>query len=192
MKRRAVFLDRDGTIIEEKNYLSNPAQVILINGAAQAIRRLSKAGFLIVMVSNQSGVARGKFTEETVNAVNQQVEHLLWRQGAKLDAVYFCPHHEEGSCSRYAVSCNCRKPKPGMGLRAARELSIDLAESFMVGDKHSDIEFGQNCGMKGAYLVLTGHGRQQQFAVEDGRVVRDIQEAAGRILETLSSKGGNP
>ncbi len=181
--RKAVFLDRDGTVIEERNYLSDPEQVQLIDGAAEAVRALSEAGYLIVLVSNQSGVARGYFTEEDVQAVNRRVCSEIEKRGAGLDAVYYCPHYEKGSVAEYAVACGCRKPKAGMGIRAAAEHDIDLSESYMIGDKPSDVEFGRNCGMRNAFLVSTGHGAGQETGGGYGIMTKDIGEAAQYILE---------
>ena len=182
MKRKAIFLDRDGTIIEECNYLSDPEQVRLIPGSGEAIRALSEAGFFIVMVTNQSGVARGMFTEDDVKKVNQRVCTELKRYGAVIDAIYYCPHHVKGTVPQYAVSCNCRKPLAGMGLQAARDHDLDLAESYMIGDKQADVDFGRNCGMKGAYLVRTGHGAEQDEKQEYAKIVADIGQAAIQIL----------
>ena len=115
-RRKAVFLDRDGTLIVERNYLGDPAGVALLEGVPQALKQLSDAGFLLVMVTNQSGVARGFFTMDDVARVNGRVAELLEREGVRLDAVYICPHHEQGTVPEYAVSCACRKPKPGKRL----------------------------------------------------------------------------
>ena len=176
-------MDRDGTIIEEKHYLSTPEEVVLIDGAAQAIRALSGRGFRIIMVSNQSGVARGLFSVDEVYKVNRRVQELLREKGAALDALYFCPHHPQGAVAPYPCHCDCRKPAPGMGLRAAAEYGIDLSRSYMVGDKPEDIAFGLNCGMKNAYLVSTGHGGEFRLAGGYGTAVKDILQAAEMILE---------
>lgn len=184
MKRKAVFLDRDGTIIEERNYLSNPEEVRLIEGAPESILALSNAGYFVVMVSNQSGVARGLFGEREVRLVNDRVEEELKRFGAQLDAIYYCPHYEKGTVSRYAIACSCRKPQPGMGYQAAKDHGLELSESYMIGDKLSDVEFGRNCGMKNAILVRTGHGRQQALPWSDyGIEAADICAAASIILK---------
>lgn len=183
MKRKAVFVDRDGTVIAEGHYLSDPEQVVLINGAAEALRRLSKSGFQIVMVTNQSGVARGMFPEDAVHRVNQRVRQLLRLQGAELDAIYYCPHHPEGIVQEYAVSCTCRKPLPGMGQRAAAELGLDLGQCYMIGDKPEDVLFGRNCGMRQAFLVSTGHGRNARLPENFGAMAPDILAAAKIILK---------
>lgn len=183
MGKRAVFLDRDGTIIEDRDYLSSTEGVILIPGAAEAIRTLSQRGYYIVMVSNQSGVARGLFSEDAVWHTNRRVLELLEQKGARIDAVYYCPHYVHGSVAQYAVECNCRKPLPGMGLRAAAEHDIDLEQSYMIGDKQADVEFARNCGMRTAFLVSTGHGAGVALEGQFGRHARDILHAADMILE---------
>lgn len=188
MKKRAVFLDRDGTLIVDRNYLSTPDGVVLIDGAAEAVRCLSESGFWIVMVTNQSGVARGMFPEDAVHIVNQRVQELLDRENAHLDAIYYCPHHPHGTIPQYARVCDCRKPSPGMGYRAAREHQIDLAQSYMVGDKRDDIVFGQNCGMRNAFLVSTGHGNETKLDGGYGMEVQDILQAAHCILQDMHNR----
>ncbi|WP_312635393.1 HAD family hydrolase [Oscillibacter sp.] len=179
-QRKAVFLDRDGTLIVERNYLGDPARVTLLEGVPQALKRLADAGFLLVMVTNQSGVARGYFTMDDVARVNGRVAELLEREGVRLDAVYICPHHEQGSVPEYAVSCTCRKPSPGMALAAAKEWNLDLSASYMIGDKHTDVSFGRNFGARESYLVRTGHGAEAESGYYV--VVARLSEAAADIL----------
>ncbi len=167
--RPAVFLDRDGTIIEEAEYLSDPAGARLLPGAAEGIAHLRTAGFAVVVTSNQSGVARGYFDEAAVQVVNRRVQELLTAAGAPADAFYYCPHHPEGSVPAYALDCECRKPKPGMLHAAAADLDLDLKRSWVVGDKRTDMEFGTDNGLR-AVLVLTGYGRETQAeGFEPGR-----------------------
>lgn len=147
---RCLFFDRDGTLIEERNYLSDPSQVALIPGAAEAVRLARQAGYLAVVLTNQSGVGRGYFTPADVEAVHRRLEELLAEEGAKLDAIYICPHAPEEGCA-------CRKPLPGLAVRAAGDLGIDLRASWMIGDKAADLELAAAAGMRGA-LVLTGYG----------------------------------
>lgn len=179
-QRKAVFLDRDGTLIVERNYLGDPAGVALLEGVPQALKQLSDAGFLLVMVTNQSGVARGFFTMDDVVRVNGRVEELLEREGVRLDAVYICPHYERGSVPEYAVSCNCRKPRPGMALAAAKDWDLDLSSSYMIGDKPADVSFGRNFGARESYLVRTGHGAEAEAG--DYVAVAGLTEAAADIL----------
>ena len=157
MPREAVFLDRDGTLIEEVNYLSAPEQVKLIPGAADAVRRLNTAGVLVVVVTNQAGVARGYFSESRVGKVHAHLSALLAEHSAHIDAYFHCPHHPTEGVGAYRVACECRKPKPGLLLTAARELNIDLAQSWMIGDKLCDAEAGAAAGCR-TILVRTGHG----------------------------------
>ncbi len=158
---KACFLDRDGVLIEEKEYLDSADQVILIDGAIDAIKLLKESGYLVVVVSNQSGVARGYFKENSILKVNRRITELLSKDHLYIDAFYHCPHHEKGSIPKYTISCNCRKPKPGMLLKAAEDLSIDLQSSFMIGDKISDIGAAINAKCGDAFLVKTGHGKKQ-------------------------------
>jgi D-glycero-D-manno-heptose 1,7-bisphosphate phosphatase len=161
VSRPAVFLDRDGTIIREVGYLRSPAQLRLLPGAASAIKRLNQPGFAVIVASNQSGVARGMLTEAEVALTNEALQRRLARHGARVDAFYFCPHHPEVGPPRYRRRCRCRKPSPGMLLRAARELDLDLARSFAIGDSARDLLAGRNAGA-GAVLVRTGYGRETE------------------------------
>jgi histidinol-phosphate phosphatase family protein len=178
-KKPAAFLDRDGTLIFDKNYLSSPNQVKLYSYSAQSINKLRKAGFKIIVVTNQSGIARGMFGEKELKKVNKKFIALLKEQGAKIDALYFCPHIDENRC-------DCRKPKTGMVLRAAKEHNIDLEKSYTVGDSIRDYLLGYNCGGKGI-LVLSGHGKKQQKQIKEQKtkplaVCRTLKEAANLII----------
>ena len=152
MKNIAVFLDRDGTINEEKNFISKPEEVILIPKSANAIRELNKLGLKVFVISNQSGIARGYFTEHDLHKINERLIRLLSEENAYVDKIYYCPHLDEDNC-------NCRKPKPGMLLQAENEFGIDLNNSFVVGDRFVDVDAGKNAGAK-TVLVKTGYGEQ--------------------------------
>lgn len=180
-KRKAVFLDRDGTLIVERNYLGDPAGVVLLDGVPQALKQLADAGFFLVMVTNQSGVARGFFTMEDVEKVNDRVQELLSKEGVRLDAVYVCPHHEQGTVLEYAVPCACRKPNPGMALAAAEDWNLDLSASYMIGDKPADVSFGRNFGARESYLVRTGYGAEAENT--DCLVVNCLSDASIDILK---------
>jgi len=183
----AVFVDRDGTLIEEKNYLSNPADVELVPGAAEAVRGLRAAGFRVVVISNQAGVARGFFGEDAVRAVHARIDALLGREGAAIDGYYFCPHHPD-----FSGECRCRKPKPGMLEDAARDLDLDLSRSYMVGDRLTDVEAGGRLGLPGL-LVLTGYGASerdpQSPEAHPAAVVADLGAAAEWILGHAAERG---
>jgi D-glycero-D-manno-heptose 1,7-bisphosphate phosphatase len=187
---RAVFLDRDGTVNEEVGYLSDLGRLKLIPGAGAAIRRLNEAGLKVVLVTNQSGVARGHFPESFVHDTHALLETMLREEGAHLDGIYHCPHHPTAGNSLHTVECDCRKPRTGLIDRAARELDIDVRNSFMVGDKWSDVELGQRAGAR-TVLVKTGfaaddpgnarppHLREPDFTAQT------IAEAAEWILKAV-------
>lgn len=146
--RRAVFLDRDGTIIRDVGYLSDASSVELLPGVAETLARVRAAGCDLIIVSNQSGVARGYFPIEAVHRINARVAEMLKSACADVTAFYFCPHYEKGVVPEYSIACDCRKPAPGLILRAARELAIDLSRSFFVGDSMVDVECGGNAGVR--------------------------------------------
>lgn len=178
--RPAVFLDRDGTLNEEVDYLGDPAQLVMIPGAAAAVARLNAAGIPVVVVSNQSGIGRGKYGWRDFAAVMSRMGTLLALENARLDAVYASPHHEKGQ-GDYAVADHPdRKPNPGMLWRAAEEHGLDLARSWMVGDKAIDLEAGRRAGCRVA-LVRTGYGAAADGSCAD-LVAADLAEAVDRIL----------
>lgn len=185
--KRAVFLDRDGTINVEVDYLHRRTDFAFIPGAPQAIRRLKEAGYLVVVVTNQSGVARGYYDEAAVSALHAHIQEELAAIGTRIDAFYLCPHHPSEGVGEYRVECDCRKGAPGMLLRAAREHDIDLAASWMVGDKLADIEAGMAAGSR-PILVRTGYGLMDEGKVAAGfpgtSVCDDLAAAVELILST--------
>lgn len=156
-KQRAIFLDRDGTINEEVGFLTDIDKLRLIQGAAEAIRKINEAGFLAIVITNQPVIARGEVSFEQLNSIHNKLEGLLGREGAYLDKIYFCPHHPhkgfEGERPEYKCECECRKPAPGMILKAAKEFNIDLSESFMIGDRDKDVEAGNAAGCASSFLI---------------------------------------
>ena|GEM_PF-23472 len=183
---KAVFLDRDGTIIEDADFLSDPGGIKFIKGAPEALSALKKAGFKLVIISNQSGVARGYFTEEAVQDVHRRLKELLESRGVRLDGAYYCPHLPDGAVEKYRLECDCRKPKTGMIRRAVEELGVDPAGSFCVGDKESDIGAGRAAGCR-TVLVLTGKGLNTAGAISPENrpdfIAENIGEAAMWILK---------
>ena len=174
--RRYIVLDRDGTIILEKHYLSSPNQVELLSGAAEGLRDMSAMGFGLVVVTNQSGIGRGYFTEETLDRVNQKMIDLLGEHDVYLDGIYHCPHTPQDACS-------CRKPKPELLLKAAKDKHFDPSKCFVVGDKGSDIQLGKAVGAT-TILVNTGYGRE---AAKDFNVQPDfIVDGLSNVLENIS------
>jgi D-glycero-D-manno-heptose 1,7-bisphosphate phosphatase len=186
--KRAVFMDRDGTITREVGYVNHEDRLELISEAGNAIALLNKNNFFTVLVTNQAGVARGYFTEDMVHKILNLLDLLLQRYDAHLDAKYYCPHHPTAGKPPYRKDCNCRKPKPGMVLQAKDEHNIDLSLSYMIGDKISDVEMGKALGMK-SILVLTGYGKgeykyqRDSWKVFPDYIARDLLDAVKWILE---------
>jgi len=180
--RPALFMDRDGCLIEEMGYINHPSRVRVLPRTPEAIARLNTAGIAAVMATNQAGIARGYFSNETLAAVNAELERQLGALGARLDALYVCTHHPTAGEPPYRETCECRKPKPGLLLRAAAELGLDLSRSIMVGDKPSDVEAGQAAGAA-TVLVLTGYGRgeweyrRHEWTVKPDHVAEDLFDA---------------
>jgi len=156
---RAIFIDRDGTLNEDIGYVSSPDRLVLYPWAAEAVRLINNSGAKTIIITNQSGIARGMYSEDDLDQIHSRMIHELSRDGARIDGVYYCPHHPDFGDPRYRVICDCRKPRPGMLLAASREHNIDLAVSFVIGDKASDIQLAENAGARGA-LVMTGYGRE--------------------------------
>lgn len=178
--RRAVFIDRDGTLIEEHGDLGDPDGVELLPGAAHAVRRLQDAGLLTVLVTNQSGIAKGLFSFEDFKAVQERLIKLLAEEGVRLDKVYVCPHHPD-----VTGPCDCRKPGPGMYRRAAADLSVDLARSFYVGDRWRDVAVTEEIG--GTFFLLRTGAAGQGAPPETDRVA-DLAEAVDRILAIIEEE----
>jgi len=191
--RPAVFMDRDGTMTVEGGYINHPSRLQLIRGTADAVRLLNENGIYAVVTTNQAGVARGYFTEDMIHTVHGRMREMLEQKGAKLDAVYYCPHHPREGGPGYRLDCNCRKPKPGMIEQACKELPIDLSRSYMVGDKISDSEFGHGLGVK-TVMVLTGYGRgeyeyqRQDWKDTPDHVAKDLKGAVKWILKDLQKQ----
>ncbi|HLO66004.1 MAG TPA: HAD-IIIA family hydrolase [Holophaga sp.] len=178
--RPAIFIDRDGTLNVEVGYLHRPEDVRLVPGAGEALARVNALGVPVVVVTNQAGIGRGKYGWKEFEAVTGRINELLAGHGARVDAVYAAPHHPEGIGEYAHPDHPDRKPNPGMLLRAAGELGLDLARSWMIGDKPIDVEAARNAGCRAA-LVLTGYGREGDAAGAD-LVAADLPEALDRIL----------
>ena len=182
----AVFIDRDGTLNEDCGYIVDPKDLVVYPFAAPAVRLLNDNGVKAIVVTNQSTVARGYCSEQMMDAIHAKLRDELYKEGAHLDAVYYCPHHPEIGEERYQVDCECRKPKAGMLYQAAREHNIDLERSYVIGDKTMDIEMAKSVGARGA-LVLTGFGRDsiRRFegkALQPDLISENVLEAIKTIL----------
>ena len=193
MRRPAVFLDKDGTLVEDVPYNVDSARIRLGRGAADGLHVLHAAGYRLVVVSNQSGVARGYFPESALAAVGRRLRELLAAAGVPLAGFYYCPHHPRGRVPEYAVACDCRKPAPGLFLRAARELGLNLRRSWMVGDILDDVEAGHAAGCR---ALLLDNGHETEWLSGPGRtpdaVAGDLAEAARIILACRPRRAAVP
>ncbi|MGB6867740.1 MAG: HAD family hydrolase [Candidatus Aminicenantaceae bacterium] len=187
MKRRAVFLDRDGTLNKDVGYPNSFEAIEVYPYSYEAVRRINSAGFLAVVMTNQSGIGRGLIEEKKVGDIHQRMLDLFFKNNARLDGFYYCPHFINSVNPKYRKDCACRKPNPGMALKAAEDLNILLKESYMVGDKMEDIEFGLNFDAT-PVLLLTGHGQKalrklSEKGLHPAYVAKDLLEAIDWILE---------
>jgi histidinol-phosphate phosphatase family protein len=179
IKYPAVFLDRDGTLIYDKNYLRSSCQVKLYSYTAESVNKLKNAGFKVIVVTNQSGIAKGMFTLRDLDKIHKKFLYLLKKARASIDGIYFCPHVD-------GDNCECRKPKVGMVMQGAKDLNIDLKKSYTVGDSIRDYLLGFNVGGKGI-LVLTGHGKKQQKKINHEKikplaVCKNLKQAVNLII----------
>lgn len=185
-RRRAVFLDRDGTLLEEANYIAEIERLAFFPYTADAVRLLNRAGFAVVVITNQAGIARGIVEEAFVGVAHAAISARLAEGGARVDAYYYCPHHPEGIVEAFRRTCDCRKPQPGMLRRAAEDLDLDLPASFIVGDKLTDVQAGHAVGARGV-LVRTGYGRKEEALpgrrVEPDAIADNLMGAVSWILQ---------
>ncbi|MBW1790188.1 MAG: HAD-IIIA family hydrolase, partial [Deltaproteobacteria bacterium] len=187
VKRPAVFIDRDGTINEQMGYINHPGRFVLLPGTARAIKMLKDSDRLVIVVSNQSGVARGYFPIQLVHDVHRMMTDLLAREDTGVDGVYFCPHHPGGTVDEYRKSCECRKPATGLIQAAKAQFRIDMSGSYVIGDRLSDMELAERCGLRGI-LVKTGYGAGEiQYllptsSVTPWRIAENLLDAARVIV----------
>jgi D-glycero-D-manno-heptose 1,7-bisphosphate phosphatase len=189
---RAFFVDRDGTLNEDIGYVSTPDELKLFPWAPQALRLINEAGFKAIVITNQSGIARGLYDERTFEAINSRLIEELTANGARVDGIYYCPHHPDIGVSPYRTNCNCRKPQTGLLDLASHEHNIDLSGSFVVGDKASDINLAKNAGAR-SVLVLTGYGRDtlahpKRWPCEPDFVAENLLNAVKQILDIESGR----
>jgi D-glycero-D-manno-heptose 1,7-bisphosphate phosphatase len=187
---KAIFFDKDGTLIPDIAYNTDPEKIVFCYGAGIAISRLSSRDYLFIVVSNQSGIARGYFTEKDLHPVKEKLESMFLENGARLDGFYYCPHYPGGSVERYAIECDCRKPRTGMLLRAAKDNDIDLEASWLIGDILNDIEAGNKAGCR---TILINNGNETEWVSGDYRtpdyIAYDLMEAADIILADPAERG---
>ena len=182
MKERAVFLDRDGTLIEERGHICSFSEVNVFSFSVEALKIMNTRDFKVILVTNQSSVARGICTELQVQDIHTKLREYFEKRGAMIDAVYYCPFHEEGIVPKYRKKDECRKPSPGMLYQAAQDFDIDLTKSYMIGDSLRDISAGQQAGCK-TILVLTGHGRQAKGKITTDAIYPNY--IAANLLEAV-------
>lgn len=185
-KNRAVFLDRDGTINEDVGYLSRLEDLKIYDNAPEAIRLMKEKGFLTVVVTNQSGVARGFFSEDFIVTVHDKMNEYLKERGASLDALYYCPHHPRYGNEIYRKECSCRKPQPGLLIRAAEDLDIDLTASYVIGDMPRDMDIARKVGARGV-MVKTGYGNNVVATSKPDHIAADLLAAARWIIQDQES-----
>jgi len=165
--RKAIFLDRDGTINTERNYLFKTEDFVFIKGTIEAIRIFHTLGYKVIVITNQAGIARGYYSEDDVKRLHNYIDAELEKKGTYVDAYYYCPHHSEGIIAKYAVECKCRKPNTGMIEKAVHEWNIDLSESIIVGDKEIDVQTGENAGIGKKILVKSGRLVNEEVTLAD-------------------------
>jgi D-glycero-D-manno-heptose 1,7-bisphosphate phosphatase len=182
-KSKAVFLDRDGTIIEDTGYISTPAQIKFIPGSIAAIKKLNQAGYKVIVITNQSGVARGLFSEDMLQSIDKVIHRHILNGHAHVDGFYYCPHHPEHGVYPYKQKCGCRKPEIGMIEKAVKEHQIELESSFLVGDHSGDIAAGKKAGVQ-TIFVLTGHGTEEKakLPAKPDHTAADLAAAVEYIL----------
>jgi D-glycero-D-manno-heptose 1,7-bisphosphate phosphatase len=185
-EKTAIFLDRDGTINDEVGYLDSADKLRIIPAAFEAVRLINASGMKAVVISNQAGVAKGLFTEEFVRKINGQIQSALLAQGALIDRFYFCPHHPTEGIDPYRLICDCRKPEPGLLHQAAVDLNLDLARSYVIGDRLRDVETAHRAGAKGV-LVMTGYGQDliQEAGPDRANELNQPDYVAQDILEAV-------
>jgi len=192
--RRAVFFDRDGTLCEERGYINHPERLRLLPQSAGVLRELRARGHAVVVVTNQAGVARGYFPQHVLEATHQRLKQLLAKESALLDGIYACHHHPELGAPGFRAQCRCRKPRPGMLEAAARDLDLELARSFIVGDSFKDIGAGHAAGLAGSVLLRTGYGRGELLwkdppaGVWPDYVADDLEDALAWILSKMEDE----
>jgi D-glycero-D-manno-heptose 1,7-bisphosphate phosphatase len=187
----AVFLDRDGTINEEMGYINHPDRFIIFPFVSESIRIFNTLNLKVIVITNQSGIARGYFSEQLLSSIHETLLQKMVEANARIDAIYYCPHHPKEGIEAYRIDCLCRKPKPGMVMQAVKEHDLELSKSFMVGDRFRDIQFAKNLGLTTA-MVMTGYGKGEyqyqraNWPFEPDIIGDNLLNVAYRIRDRLS------
>lgn len=188
MKRPAIFIDRDGTINEQMGYINHLSRFHILPGVAEAIKKLNDSDYLAIVITNQSGIARGYFPLSLVENLHSYMVETLEKEGAKIDDIFYCPHYPDSKMKEYAIACDCRKPKTGMIRQAQEKFDIDLENSYMIGDHYTDLEFAHNAGIK-SIMVKTGYGLGEVeyilpgFPYKPVYIADDLLDAVKWIIE---------
>ena len=182
----AVFLDRDGVINKDIGYFSDPKKLAIFRSSLEGLRALQEAGFMLIVVTNQSGIARGLISEKDVQNLHDVMQHAFQKDGIFISGIIYCPHHPTEGINAYRTNCKCRKPSPGMIFQAAEKFNIDLNQSYLVGDRFSDIQAGINAGLKSSILLESKHEISQEEISKASTFCQDLAEAASWII------GSNP
>lgn len=201
-KRAAVFIDRDGTLIEDKDHLASVAEIEIFPNSCEAVRKINSAGLLAVVITNQSAVARGLLTELQLQEIHRVLTEAFAQEGATLDAIYYCPHHPDEGSGPFTRTCKCRKPEAGMLINAARDCGIDLSRSVLIGDTLSDVEAGHRAGTR-SVLVQTGYGKESAATLSGSaesikpeqlpdHIAPDILAAVSWLLDARTSVEDRP
>ena len=194
MKRPAVFIDRDGTINEQMGYINHINRFHILPGVPEAVKLLNNNDYLVIIVTNQSGVARGYFPIELIEEIHSHMKEVLKKEGAEINAIFFCPHFPRSRVKEYAIECDCRKPSTGMIRQALDEFDIDLTQSYMIGDHFTDLEFASNADIK-SIMVKTGYGLGEvgyllpKLSYKPVYVADDLLDAVKWILELKKQNG---
>jgi len=189
MKKSAVFIDRDGTVNEQMGYINHISRFVMLPGAAEAIKLLNNYQYLAIIVSNQSGVARGYFPIELVDEVHAHMREMLEKDGAFLDGIFYCPHYAKGIVPELSIDCDCRKPKTGLIEKACEAFDIDMSNSYVIGDRYTDIELALRSNVKGI-LVTTGYGLGDidsvfpRLSFKPAHIAKDLLQAVRWIIKT--------
>ncbi len=187
-KNKAVFLDRDGVVNEDRGYTYKIEDFALIPNTVRGLKLLQKAGFKTIIITNQSGIARGIYPLVAMQSFNKHLQRELMKRGVKIDAIYFCPHFPEAKIKKYRKVCNCRKPRPGMVLQAQKDFNLNLKKSFIIGDQTSDIALGKKLKIP-TFLVLTGQkGKDGKFKVKPDYQAKNLFLAAKKIIKLSGRK----
>ena len=181
---KAIFLDRDGVINKEKKYVHKIKDFEFIPGVFEALRKFTNLGYKLIIITNQAGIGKGFYKEEDLNHLHEYMLSILKLKQIKIHGIYFCPHHEEAKLNKYKKNCNCRKPKPGMILKAASEHSIDLNQSIMIGDKISDYYAGINSGIQISILLRSGHKLPTKY-LKELKYISDDLLSSSKLIEKM-------